>query len=152
MTPADPDRVPAPPCGLYRTTAALGDVPAGRLVSFHNHGDRGPGVFLPTGWIAHRAQFSGVGVAIPSAGWARTLDPLAPEGVYRVREAFHCCDRQCRLFDRDLLVQLAYTPEAAPVVLVFTPSDGALVLPAQGNLVARATVARLSPLQVAGWT
>ena len=152
MTPADPDAGPLPPCGLYRTTAALGDVPAGRLVSFHNHGDRGPGVFLPTGWLHHRAQFGAVGVAIPSTGWSRTLDALAPEGVYRVREPFYCCERECRLFARDLLVQLAYTPEAAPVVLPFAPRDGALVLPAQGNLVDRASVARLSPVQVDGWT
>lgn len=152
MTPADPDAGPLPPCGLYRTTASLGDIPAGRLVSFHSHGDRGPGVFLPTGWIHHRAQFSSVGAAIPSPGWSRTLDRLRPEGVYRVREEFHCCERQCRLFERDLLVQLAYTPEAAPVVLVLSLHDGALVLPPQGNVVDRATVSRLSPLQVAGWT
>lgn len=152
MSRADPDVGPLPLCGLYRTTAALGDIPSGRLVSFHNHGDHGPGVFLPTGWIHHRAQFSSVGVAIPSPGWSRTLDALAPEGVYRVRESFFCCERQCRSFDRDLLVQLAYTPEAAPVVLVFIARDDALVLPAQGNLVDRATVARLSPVQVSGWT
>ena len=152
MNPAEPDAGPPPPCGLYRTTAALGDVPAGRLVSFHNHGDRGPGIFLPTGWIHHRAQFGNVGVAVPSMGWSRTLDPLAPEGVYRVREPFYCCERRCRLFERDLLVQLAYTPEASPVVLPFAARDGALVLPEQGNLVERAIIARLSPVQVTGWT
>lgn len=152
MTPAEPDAGPLPPCGLYRTTAALGDIPPGRLVSFHNHGDRGPGVFLPTGWIQHRAQFGEVGAAIPSTRWSRTLDPLAPEGVYRVREPFYCCEKQCRLFERDLLVQLAYTPEAAPVVLVFAARDGALVPSEPGNLVERATVARLSPVTVSGWT
>jgi hypothetical protein len=151
MTAAEPDAGSLPPCGLYRTTAALGDIPAGRLVSFHNHGDRGPGVFLPTGWIHHRAQFGAVGAAIPSAGWSRTLSPLAPEGVYRVREAFYCCERQCRLFAQDSVVQLAYTPDADPVVLAFAPRDGALVLPLQGNLVERAVVARLAPLQVPGW-
>lgn len=152
MTPAEPDAGPLPPCGLYRTTAALGDIPAGRLVSFHNHGDRGPGVFLPTGWIQHRAQFGEVGAAIPSTRWSRTLDALAPEGIYRVREPFYCCEKQCRLFERDLLVQLAYTPEATPVVLVFGARDGALVLIEPGNLVDRATVARLSPVKVSGWT
>jgi len=154
MTRSEPDAGSPPPCGLYRTTATLGAIPAGRLVSFHNHGDQGPGIFLPTGWLHHRAQFGAVGVALPSMGWARTLDPLAPEGVYRVREAFYCCDRQCRLFEPELLVQLAYTPEAAPVVLTFSLRDGALVLPAQGNLVERAIVARLAPIHRDGlrWT
>ena len=49
-------------------------------------------------------------------------------------------------------MQLAYTPEAAPVVLVFAARDGALVPSEPGNLVERATVARLSPVTVAGWT
>lgn len=151
MTPAEPDAGPLPPCGLYRTTTALGTIPAGRLVSFHNHGDNGPGVFLPTGWIHHRAQFTQTGVTVPSATWTRTLDALAPEGVYRVREAFWCCERQCRLFDKDLLVQLGYTAEAGPILLVFAPRDGALVISTQGNLVDRASVARLSPVKVEGW-
>ena len=148
---------------LSRTAFAakiVGEFTTVRLAAYnyeadHNNqwpGDQGPGIFLPTGWIDHRAQFGAVGVALPSMGWARTLDPLAPEGVYRVREPFYCCERQCRLFERELVVQLAYTPEAGPVVLPFSRRDGALVLPPQGNLVDRATVARLSPLQVLGWT
>ncbi len=152
MTPAEPDAGPLPPCGLYRTTTALGTIPAGRLVSFHNHGDHGPGVFLPTGWIHHRAQFTNTGVTVPSTGWTRTLDALAPEGVYRVREAFWCCEKQCRVFERDLLVQLAYTAEAGPIILAFAPRDGGLALVPPGNLVDRATVAKLIPVRVEGWT
>jgi hypothetical protein len=151
MTTAEPVAGSPPPCGLYRTTAALGEIPAGRLVSFHNHGDRGPGVFLPTGWLHHRAHFTDAGLAIPSMSWARTLDALAPEGVYRVREPFFCCEKRCRTFERDLLVQLGYTPEAAPVIVVFEPRDGGLALPEQGNIVTRADLACLSPLRVPSW-
>lgn len=152
MTGSEPDAGSLPPCGLYRTTVALGEIPAGRLVSFHNHGDHGPGVFLPTGWLHHRAQFTRSGVAVPSASWTRTLDVLAPEGVYRVREAFWCCERQCRVFARDLVVQLAYTPEAGPILLVLAPRDGALAPVGPGNLVDRASIAKLAPLMVEGWT
>lgn len=43
--PRSDDRVP---CGLYRTTRPIPDaVPAGVLVYYHNHGDPGPGVYLP---------------------------------------------------------------------------------------------------------
>ena len=50
-----------PPCGIYRTLAQVGDVPAGRLVYFHNHGDPGPGVYLPERWSANRAHFQARG-------------------------------------------------------------------------------------------
>ena len=50
-----------PPCGLYRTVAAIGGVEADRLVYFHNHGDPGPGVYLPERWTRNRATFSSRG-------------------------------------------------------------------------------------------
>ena len=152
MTSPGPDATALPPCGLYRTTVALGAVPAGRLVSFHNHGERGPAVFLPTGWIAHRARFDAAGVAPSGTSWVRTLDTLAPEGIYRVREPFACCAERCRVFWADLLVQLAYTDDARPVLLPLAARDGALVLPERGTLVDRASVAKLAPLEVEGWT
>src|SRR6185436_5605612 len=98
-----------PPCGLYRTKKQLGDaVPAGRLVYFHNHGDPGPGVYLPSGWSANRARWHDRGTPIPDPVWAETLQPLAPEGLYRVRETFTCCEKNCRSFEPELLVQLGY--------------------------------------------
>ena len=50
-----------PPCGLYRTVADVGEIQAGRLVYFHNHGDPGPGIFLPSSWHGNRARFEGTG-------------------------------------------------------------------------------------------
>ena len=36
-----------PACGLYRTLLPIGDLEAGRLVYFHNHGNPGAGVYFP---------------------------------------------------------------------------------------------------------
>lgn len=138
-----------PPCGLYRTTVRLGPVPAGRLVSFHNHGDPGPGLFLPTRWAAGRARFEGEGVLMDAPWWASTLDPLPFEGLYRVREAFHCCEKRCALFEPDLLVLLSFTPDAQPTLTVPEWSDHGLDLSVTGRLIDRSRIAKLSPLRVA---
>jgi hypothetical protein len=137
-----------PPCGLYRTTQALGEqVPAGRLVYFHNHGEPGPGVYLPTGWRQNRAVFQDEGILLPGRWWAATLDALSPEGFYRVRETFHCCDARCRAFEVDLLVQLGYTAEAEALLFVPEVVDHALVIPDQGVRIDRSRLARLHPLK-----
>ncbi len=143
---------PLPPCGIYRTTARLAEVPAGRLVSFHNHGDPDPGVYLPLGWRHNRAVFDTRGVPLPpGSSWASTLDPLAPEGFYRVREPFPCCEKRCRVFEADQLVQLGYDLEARPVLYVPELVDDAFVVPAQGSLLDRPLVARLAPLKIASF-
>ena len=136
-----------PPCGLYRSTVRLGEIPAGRLVYFHNHGDPSPGVYLPTAWRQNRAIFSTTGTPIPGGWWAATLDALAPEGFYRVRETFFCCEKRCHAFEADQLVQLGYTAEAEP--LVFTPEiiDGVFIIPDQGTKIDRTRVAKLHPLK-----
>ena len=43
-------KTPLPPCGLYRTTGPVGSIPEGRLIYFHNHGEPGPGLYLPASW------------------------------------------------------------------------------------------------------
>src|SRR5688500_15702822 len=96
-----------PRCGIYRMTVALGElIPAPRLVYFHNHGDPGPGVYLPKGWVNNRARWHGQGTPIPDEAWAASLEPLLTEGLYRVLESFPCCPKACRSFEADLLVQL----------------------------------------------
>ncbi len=108
-----------PPCGLYRTTQPLPDVPAGRLVFFHNHGDPGPGIYLPRGWSFNRAQWHERGITSPSAEWSASLAPLPAEGLYSVKAGFHCCERKCVRFETGQLVQLGYDGEANAIV--FTP-------------------------------
>lgn len=137
-----------PPCGLYQTTEAIGPVPAGRLVYFHNHGDPGPGIYLPTGWKLNRAIFSQQGVTLPGPALAKTLKPLLAEGFYRVGEPFTCCERNCRTYERDLLVQLGYDAMARPILFVPEISETGLVIPERGQRIDDIRLARLEFLIV----
>ncbi|MGC4115812.1 MAG: hypothetical protein QM765_14680 [Myxococcales bacterium] len=138
-----------PPCGLYKTLRPLADkVPAGRLVFFHNHGEPGAGIYLPERWHLNRAQFSKNGFPIPSPEWAKDLEPLPAEGFYRVREPFHCCDKRCRLFEAESLVQLGYDGEAHPLLFVPEWTDEGMAIPDTGTSIDAGRLAKLSPLKV----
>jgi hypothetical protein len=138
-----------PPCGIYRTTRPLGEhVAAPRLVYFHNHGDPGPGVYLPSGWRVNRASWHANGHIIPSPEWAASLVPLAAEGLYRVREAFTCCEQRCRTFATDLLVQLGYDGEAHPLVFVPEWTGNGLAIPEIGARIDDDRTGRLARLEV----
>lgn len=138
-----------PPCGLYRTLEAIGSVPAGRLVYFHNHGDPGPGLYLPETWNGNRAKFARQGHLLPSPAMAANLVPLPPEGFYRVEKSFHCCEKKCRLYEPDTLVQLGYDGGATPIL--FDPMwEGAqLTLPARGTRIDFEALLSLAPMRVA---
>ena len=138
-----------PPCGIYRTTVPLPDhIPAGRLVFFHNHGDPGPGIYLPSSWAANRARWHDHGHPIPSPAWAASLAPLAAEGFYRVREPFTCCEKRCRLYEADLLVQLGYDASARPLLFVPEWTDVALAISEMGLRIDEDRLVRLAPLKV----
>lgn len=138
-----------PPCGIYRTRQPIGTaVPAGRLVFFHNHGQPGPGVYLPDSWRLNRAQWRSQGTPIPDPAWAQTLEPLAPEGLYRVREAFHCCERRCQLFEPDRLVQLGYDGEGQPILFSPEWTTSGLAIPETGTAIDVSRVAKLDALKV----
>lgn len=138
-----------PPCGLYRTTVALGDhVPAGRLVYFHNHGDPGAGVYLPASWSANRARWRPDGHLLPTPEWARTLTPLPAEGLYRVRESFTCCAKNCRTYEVDLLVQLGYDGAGRGILFVPEWTSQGLAIPGEGLPVDPDRLAKLAPLKV----
>lgn len=140
-----------PPCGLYRTTATIGDVPAGRLVYFHNHGDPGPGVYLPEGWHQNRARFAERGHTLPRpvAEHADSLKPLRPEGMYRVARRFHCCDQRCHEFEEELLVQLGYDGHGRAIVFVPEWNAEGFTLPTTGTGVDDGQLTNLEPLKVA---
>jgi hypothetical protein len=121
-----------PPCGLYRTTAAIAGVPEGRLVYFHNHGDPGPGVYLPASWQHNRARFERRGHTLASPEDADALLPLLPEGFYAITSAFWCCEKRCRRFEPDMLVQLGYNGAAEPILFAPILSDTGLSLPERG--------------------
>jgi hypothetical protein len=138
-----------PPCGLYRTTAPVAGIPAGRLVYFHNHGDPGPGLYLPEGWSHNRMQVSKQGRTLEHPeDDVRLLEPLPPEGFYRVTEAFHCCEKKCRLFEPEMMLQLGYN--AAGEAIAFVPElvDGMLAVPTRGSRVEPAVFDKLRQLRV----
>lgn len=137
-----------PPCGIYRTTEPIGPVPAGRLVYFHNHGNPGAGIYLPVSWKKNRATFSREGVTLPDPALASTLRPLLAEGLYRVEESFTCCDKNCRTFERDTLVQLGYDGQARAILFLPTWGEEGLDLPERGQLVDELRLARLGQLLV----
>ena len=138
-----------PPCGVYRTKDAIGAIPAGRLVYFHNHGNPGAGIYLPERWEGNRARFSANGHTLPNDASAASLEPLAPEGFYCVTEAFHCCGQKCRLFDASLLVQLGYDGAAQPILFVPELESASMALPERGVRIDAENVAKMVPLLVA---
>jgi hypothetical protein len=138
-----------PACGVYRTTAPLeGHVAAGRLVFFHNHGDPGPGIYLPSGWALNRARWHDKGHTIPSPEWAGTLVALPAEGLYRVGDAFTCCAKRCRTYETDLLVQLGYNAEAEPLLFLPEWTESGLAIPEMGAPIDVDRLRCLVPLRV----
>lgn len=138
-----------PPCGLYRTVQPIGNVEAGRLVYFHNHGNPGPGVYFPERWTHNRATFSQNGVTLPPDVDAnKVLRALPAEGFYRVTTAFFCCEKQCTKFEPDTLVQLGYN--GAAKALLFVPEIGpsGVRLPERGTLIDEAAFTSLAALRV----
>lgn len=137
-----------PACGLYRTTQALESVPAGRLVYFHNHGDPGAGIYLPKSWSHNRAEWQERGITVPDAAWSGTLQALVPEGLYRVRDAFFCCEKRCVRFETGALVQLGYDGEARPLLFLPEWSKRGLALPERGSVVIDGALSQLERLVV----
>mgnify|MGYP001823904477 CR=1 FL=1 len=137
-----------PPCGLYRTTGPIGAVEAGRLVYFHNHGNPGPGLYLPKEWRYNRAQFDDKGQSLDDPGLVRFLVPLPAEGFYRVAEPFHCCEKQCRRFEEDALLQLGYNADAEPILFVPELVDSMFAVPAKGWKTTLEQVAKMQQLRV----
>lgn len=137
-----------PPCGLYRTIAQIGSIPAERLVFFHNHGEPGAGLYLPSGWKGNRVEIGRQGTLLPSPEDMRHLVPLPPEGFYRVIEAFHCCEKRCRLFAADALVQLGYDASGAAILFVPEIIDGMLAVPDRGSRIDETAFDRMKQLRV----
>jgi hypothetical protein len=137
-----------PPCGLYRTLASLGSIPAGKLVYFHNHGDPGPGLYLPAGWKHNRVEMQERGVTLSDPALLQHLEPLPPEGLYRVLSPFYCCERMCKQFEAELLIELGYNAEGQAIVFVPELVDGMLAIPTSGNAIDRTHLSKLKQLKV----
>ncbi|HVV88231.1 MAG TPA: hypothetical protein VHE35_34555 [Kofleriaceae bacterium] len=137
-----------PPCGLYRTLAPIGGIEAGRLVYFHNHGDPGPGVYLPERWTRNRAHWSARGTTVPETFDGKALMPLPREGFYRVARSFHCCDKKCVEFAPESFVQLGYNGKGEPLLFVPEVVGGNLDIPDRGTRLDDKVLPNLIPLQV----
>ena len=122
-----------PPCGIYRTTAKIGECDADRLVYFHNHGDPGPGFYFPERWIKNRAVWSKRGMTAPRDFTGAGLKPLPREGFYRVAKTFHCCSKKCVEFQPETFVQLGYNGKGEAILFLPEIAGGALDVPERGT-------------------
>lgn len=138
-----------PPCGLYRTLKPIGNVEAGRLVYFHNHGDPGPGVYPPESWTANRAHFAKNGTVVPPEFDAKWLHPLPVEGFYRVKAPFFCCEKKCVKFEPETFVQLGYNGNAKPLVFMPELAGSAIDIPQRGTAIDDNALDHLVLLRVA---
>ena len=137
-----------PPCGLYRTTQPIAEIPAGRLVYFHNHGNPGPGLYLPKSWRLNGAKFNEQGTTLTDPAEANGLSPLAAEGFYRVKEDFTCCEKNCTKFEKGLMVQLGYDGEAKSIVFVPQWTAAGFAIPETGSVIDQGRVSKLELLKV----
>lgn len=144
---ADADKS-LPPCGIYRTKVEVAGVPAGRLVYFHNHGEPGPGLYLPAAWTKNRANFQTQGFTLPTPAAAKDLEALPSEGMYRVKNAFFCCRNMCKQFQADQMLQLGYNGLGEPIVFEPAWENGQFVLPEKGTRIDMASFAAMSALKI----
>jgi hypothetical protein len=137
-----------PPCGLYRTVKPVASVEAGRLVYFHNHGEPGPGVYLPERWHHNRAQFAAQGITVDRRFDPAALRALPAEGFYRVVGEFYCCAKQCAKFEPDMFLQLGYNGAGRGILFQPELVPAGMRLPDRGSLVDDDVLAKLAPLKV----
>jgi hypothetical protein len=126
----------------------IGDVTAGRLVYFHNHGNPGAGLYFPESWTANRAHFSPTGMTLPVVFDPRSLRALPAEGFYRVTAAFFCCEKQCVRFQPDAFVQLGYNGSGRALLFVPELAMQAIAIPERGTMIDDAMLSNLAALQV----
>ncbi|MET0385835.1 MAG: hypothetical protein ABW321_07745 [Polyangiales bacterium] len=87
-------------------------------------------------------------MTLSDPGLVSLLEPLPPEGMYRVTEAFHCCDRQCKLFEPETLIELGYNAEGRAIVFVPELVDGMLAIPTTGTVIDHSRLLSLKQLKV----
>lgn len=128
-----------PDCGLYRTGIALpgneDDVPAGILVSFHNHSDQGkPMVATPHANEHNRWQFHERGWAATDQSFLAALIALKPEGLYLNTHHLHVTREE--IIPEKTLMQLGYNRAGDSILFVARFEGNTIVFPSQGYSVA----------------
>lgn len=141
-----------PPCGLYQTTLPLAgkeeEVPAGRLVYFHNHSKQGQPLLLLPATNTHNVwTFQDRGYLIHDIGFVVTLKRLPAEGLYLTQTHIHSGNA---VLPERSLVQLGYNREAVPIVFPGRRAQNTIVFPDRG--IRLANDAMLQTLQPVGFS
>jgi len=125
-----------PPCGLYKTGVSLPgheeDVPAGRLIYFHNHSEKGPPLVLnPQSNTHNRWLFQGQGWLVEDPGFIGALEPLLSEGLYTV-SGQHLHISRDEIVPERSLVQLGYNRSADTILFVGKFEENTISFPSTG--------------------
>ena len=123
-----------PDCGLYKTTAACPgheeQIPAGRLIYFHNHSEQGdPIMLLPSSNKHNLWTFHSHGTLTQDQGYLSTLTPLLKEGFYQLKRHLHVGEK---VLPEATLVQLGYNTKGEPILFIAKRVDNSLVFPDKG--------------------
>jgi hypothetical protein len=142
-------------CGLYRSTQPI---PAGsdsiappRLVYYHNHSKQGSSmVLLPDVNEDNRWTFKDKGFLVADSSFIDGLEPLKPQGLYRVREHFHPDEDQ--IVNTNALVQLGYNGQGDPILFFPKGLSGknAFEFPTSGMKIPPKIFELLEPIDVQG--
>ena len=130
-------KIEPPPCGIYRTGRALKDdpeaVPAGILLMFHNHSNRGiPMVQLPKENQHNVWEFEQYGPGVEDDdAFLEALQPLREEGFYYLKEPLETPDGSYPAYS---LVQLGYNLDGDPILFIGQKSEdeNAMLFPETG--------------------
>jgi len=106
-------RIPAMPCGLYRTTLAMPDhedcVGADLLVMLHDHRpEELPAVCLPAETVENRWLFAEEDHAADDALFLEHLEPLPDEGLYVLQDEIPLSDDPDHVLAAGSLVMVGY--------------------------------------------
>jgi len=124
-----------PDCGLYRTGIALrgneAQVPAGILISFHNHSDQGvPMVATPHANENNCWQFHERGWAADDDAFLAALVALKAEGLYINTHHLHVTREE--IVPEKTLMQLGYNRAGDSIVFIARFEGNAIVFPSEG--------------------
>jgi len=125
-----------PPCGLYRTGAALPGheekLAAGALIYFHNHSEQGkPLVLAPASNTHNKWTFQERGWLCDDPGFLRSLIPLKAEGFYIVSGRHLHISRE-EILPEKTLVQLGYNRRGDTILFAGRFEGNSIAFPETG--------------------
>lgn len=144
-----------PKCGLYRTSRAHPEraeqIPAGRLVYFHNHSESGSPIVLPPKSNAvNKWTFDNRGFLVRDPSWPASLVALKAEGFYRMADPLRT--RDGKNIPEGQVIQLGYNGAGEPIAFFasYDAERNALVFPTKGTKLSERGYDRLVALTWGG--